>query len=440
MHFIAQFTSPGGPAPEFEIDQIVGQVEPSDAEDVRDYAWFGTRLGHKWQQEVESTFTVFCKTGNGGIYAIRGDVVEMTTTMPDDQLTRDLYEDYQFDVWWKVKNITHCDYETLDDVPGLSQNDKPAAITFSGQCTFAYWNPEADAGAHTEPAQTHHALEARAPNQPEVVLDAREVLHGVDFSGAAEHDGRNRKIWIATWNTQNKSITLENGSDGRFGRADLADKVAREGGWWIFDFPFGIPLGIAAALKIKSWDEWLEWCHANGDPKARRDAARSAAQEGNVAWSTRRQVDLQWGTTWFPLFEQLYRQTIRGAAEVLYRLRHERREAVCIYPWDDRGDKRIFVGEGFPGATVRRQLHLPATGYKGAGDDRREARRRILDAVSQNGVPIPEQIAEVAINDTEGDGLDALVLLLACRISQGLSDDCWHNARDRDVEGWFPVV
>jgi hypothetical protein len=164
-----------------------------------------------------------------------------------------------------------------------------------------------------------------------------------------------------------------------------------------------------------------------------------------VAWAERRQVDESNHTTWFPLFEQLYRQTIYGAREVLLPL-HE--DGFCVLPWGWAALKKpAAVVEGFPGATVRNHLLKRRVSYKGRTGAHRVAREAIVRAVKSApvAVPIPDGVAAKAVEDQDGYALDALVLLLGSWISQRLTWAKWKqqlaelDGYGATVEGWFPV-
>jgi hypothetical protein len=127
--------------------------------------------------------------------------------------------------------------------------------------------------------------------------------------------------------------------------------IKRESGWWSLDFPFGIAKETACALKLSSWQEWLSWCGRELDATMLRDEARESTNRAGVTWGQRRQVDKDNQTAWFPLFEQLYRQTIYGAREVLLPLS---KQGFCVLPWGWTAiEKTTVVVEGFPGAIVR---------------------------------------------------------------------------------------
>lgn len=278
------------------------------------------------------------------------------------------------------------------------------------------------------------------------------LLHGVDFSGAREGRCGNRKLWIASWDTATQRIDLINGAEEGFRRADLPQRIVDAGGWWVFDFPFGIAAEIGSVLQgnVNSLAGWLEFCRGDGQlddsfARRRRDAARAAAAANHVVWSTRRQVDIENQTTWFPLFEQLYRQTITGAAEVLFPLHTQFSGEVSILPWYPPHGARTCVVEGFPGLVLRCLLNLPATGYKGRQAGRREQRELIVGEL-RRVLPITEAIAATAIEDTEGDALDALLLLLSAAQCANADGQLWQRQlqrleeTNRVVEGWFPAA
>jgi hypothetical protein len=156
-------------------------------------------------------------------------------------------------------------------------------------------------------------------------------------------------------------------------------------------------------------------------------------------------VDESHKTTWFPLFEQLYRQTIYGVREVLLPL-HD--EGVCILPWGSTALREsAVVVEGFPGATIRDRLLKQRVSYKGSTGAHKTARQAIIKALQTApfAIPISDNIAAVAVEDNEGDALDALVLLAGSWVATTLSSEKWNQQLARldrcnaTVEGWFPV-
>ena len=469
--FIAQFTEGGGPNPQLELDRIVSQAEPTDIESQQDTAWFPTNRGVQgWKESDDSQCLVFCRTRSGEIDAIHARVVEVSRKLPDDPIVLDYYSDHEFPVWWKVTDIRRMSFASLKDIPGVSMTGKPANETFSGNATFAFWsfpNQEINAssnGKESSLSQSNDLLDSNTTTLTHVpqksqrslssvshdVSSGMPLLHGVDFSGGVERADRgNGKIWIATWDVERNTVNLESGDQGNFRRRDLPTKVVSDKGWWVFDFPFGIARETACALQLDHWEQWLDWCHGEDRPQdyatLRRNTAKAKVEEARLNWAIRRTIDEELGTTWFPMFEQLYRQTIYGAAEVLFPMKYEHSENVEILPWGEPSESKAVVMEGFPGVTIRERLRLPATGYKGRGDDRQDRRKEILAALTGDwNLPLLEKDVALAVEDTEGDAVDALVLLVACRINYDLDRESWQANRDRlhehscIVEGWFP--
>jgi len=312
--------------------------------------------------------------------------------------------------------------------------DGEVVIEFSR--TFLIWK-RADAPA--VPAMNS----SRVPVTPTTAAldeDPALPLHGVDFSGARGAGGRNAKIWIASWFPQRDSVELQSGRDGRgFDRAGLARKIIEGGGVWVIDFPFGPPAALASGVGWSTWEEYLCWCASKSDPTELRDELRETLRGG--LWSAKREIDRQLKTTWFPFFEQLYRQTITGARDLLGPLERAGRDKACILPFHERAEAErglSVVIEGFPGWTLRRHC-LPSSGYKRQGIDAEEKRRCILNFLIECGVPISDADRSRAIADTNGDAVDALVLLLAARDASTRPAADWRgkvgsNAR---IEGWF---
>ena len=266
-------------------------------------------------------------------------------------------------------------------------------------------------------------------------------LHGVDFSGARETRGRNGKIWIASWYPDREFVELKSGGDDPgFDRVGLAGKIIESGGTWVIDFPFGPAAAVAAEAAWTKWHDYLAWCGSNPAPTALRDQLRQVLQGAGVPWSTTRKIDQRLGTTWFPFFEQLYRQTITGGRDVLDPLDQAGRDRTRILPFHDHaaanGELSVVI-EGFPGHTLT-TLDLARTGYKHRTLPAQESRARIVNALRERGVPISDADARTAIKDAEGDAVDALVLLHAARDASLRTAAEWAAVGpDASIEGWF---
>ena len=113
----------------------------------------------------------------------------------------------------------------------------------------------------------------------------------------------------------------------------------------------------------------------------------------------------------------------------------------------DGAQRAAVVVEGFPGATIRAHLLKRRVSYKGRTGPHKTAREAIIRALKSApfAIPIPDDVAVRAVEDQDGDAIDALVLLLGSWISQRLSVDKWKQQLARldgcsaTVEGWFPV-
>jgi hypothetical protein len=435
----------------------------ADGSPVRE-AWFGThKPGANW-----GGAGICILLAAGTPEAIIAEVVDRTNKAPDEPATRELYRDRgEFVAWWRIRNPIRARFESLHEIPGHGwHSGLGAAKVFHSQVSFTYWDfggasfeDLASSAAVVNQNVPHLAIPvgAAARDEPASAADPgcerwsrpEFPVYGVDFSGG-EEDQRygNRKIWVAAW-SPGKDVALRCGwadsTADKVCRRDLPGLIKRQPGWWSLDFPFGIAKDTARALGLNSWPEWLRWCGGEGDATALRDEARELTFRAGVAWGQRRQVDESNRTTWFPLFEQLYRQTIYGAREVLLPLYDE---GLCILPWGRMEIKKpAVVVEGFPGATVRDHLLKRRVSYKGRTGAHKTAREAIISALRSApfAIPIPDDVAAKAVEDQDGDALDALVLLLGSWISQRLSVDQWKQQLARldgcgaTVEGWFPV-
>ena len=406
-------------------------------------SWVATRKrGSDFVARPDSQLLAFAIDEPGNSLALTARVVSRYGALPPAALVRDMYEDYKdiFQAYWKITDVD-LRLISYEDLPGTNMKSGrrvPDAFR-RGQLSFAYWLPDPSADApisvhRVDPAPTSSAVQQTdSPTVP---------LHGVDFSGAREIGGRNGKIWIASWYPDRDFVELRSGGDDPgFDRIGIADKVIEGSGTWVIDFPFGPPVAVAEAAGWNAWHEYIAWCGSDPDPTALRDNLREELQRAGVRWSTRREVDNKLGTRWFPFFEQLYRQTITGARDVLHPLHRTSRDRVRILPFHHyaaANDELSVVIEGFPGATLE-QCGLPATGYKHSGHDAEDQRRRIVDSLRERGVTVCDADASRAVEDAEGDAIDALVLLHAARNARRRTAAQWSDkvGGHATIEGWF---
>ena len=415
-------------------------------------SWIATRKrGAAFEARPDSRLLAFARDETPHALALTARVMSRHGTLPRDALVTDMYGDYEdsFGAYWKITDVRlkRISYEEL---PGTTMEGVPIPDAFRSPLPFAYWLPDPRAAAGesaTRPRASRRPPAHRTGSAPafravQPTDSPTSPLHGVDFSGAREIGGRNGKIWIASWYPDRDSIELRSGGDDPgFDRIGLANEVSEGSGTWVIDFPFGPPIAVSEAAGWTTWHKYIAWCGSDPDPTALRDKLREELQRTGVLWSTRREVDRKLGTTWFPFFEQLYRQTITGARDVLRSLHRISRNRVRILPFHghaDTNDELSVVIEGFPGATLE-QCGLPATGYKHSGSEAEEQRRRIVDSLRERGVPVGAADAARAVDDAEGDAVDALVLLHAARNASRRTPAHWRDkvGAHASIEGWF---
>ena len=432
-----KLTVGGGPEPLCELRRVF-----LAAQDAREgVSWIATRKsGAAFAQSPDSRLLAFATDGAGNALMLTARVVARDRTLPSDALVADMYEDYrsEFEAYWKIVDV-RLKCVLYDQLPGTTIKGVRIPAAFRSQLSFAYWLPgpiDDQVIAVPSVGRVPGPSAARRTDAPTL------PLHGVDFSGAREAGGRNPKIWIASWYPERDFVELKSGGDAPgFNRIELANKVIEGGGIWVMDFPFGPPARVARAAGWALWHDYLTWCGSDVDPTALRDELREALHRADVRWSTKREVDGEIDTTWFPFFEQLYRQTITGARDILLPLHRAGRDRTRILPFHNHavGNANLsIVIEGFPGAALKR-CGLPATGYKHAGREAEDQRRRIVDTLRERGIPIRDADATRAVDDVEGDAVDALVLLDSARNASRRTAAEWNNevGVNASIEGWF---
>lgn len=438
-HIAIKLTSGGGPEPLEELRRVY-ETAQSDPENG---AWIATRKpGKGFMLVPKSRLLAFARQPVGMVRALTAKIESRSTKMPDDPLAMDMYGEHKgrFEAYWRVREVVDLGLMAESALPGKMPSGKSVAEAFAGHLSFAYWLP----GDETPPPARHKWPKPQLPGirrrgSPTV------SLHGVDFSGARENAGRNGKLWIASWNPEQRSVSLESGGDDPgFGRCGLAERILRDGGMWVIDFPFGPPARVASAAGWRTWRDYLAWCSSNAEPEALRDELRVILRSAGVPWSTKRKIDACTDATWFPFFEQLYRQTITGARDILARLDAADRGRAVVLPFHGAHKptpERSVVVEGFPGWTLR-GLCLASTGYKHSTDDARGRRLAILGALRRRGLPIGDAACTRAVEDSEGDAIDALALLYAAWRGHRRGREEWGAATGHapcvtGIEGWY---
>lgn len=231
----------------------------------------------------------------------------------------------------------------------------------------------------------------------------RVLLHGVDFSGGA--DGGRGKIRVVRREAGVRGIAIE--SLGAMDRRELLRAIEGANGpsLWRIDAPFGLPIETLEAHGLgASWIETARWMRSFGSPRAWRTALRERNRR-----EPRRLCDRASSTPMAPMNLRVFKQTWTLVCEILLPLAEA---GIRIEPMHG-GPHETVVAEGCPASALRLR-GWPSRGYKGRGDPPREARRAILAHLAaewRDVATIPSAVGEAAIDDEEGDLLDAMLLV-----------------------------
>ncbi|MFM1823028.1 MAG: hypothetical protein RI967_1294 [Planctomycetota bacterium] len=243
------------------------------------------------------------------------------------------------------------------------------------------------------------------------------VIHGVDFSGA--DSGGASKIRIAERELKPRSAVRVRGRLDRHGlrRAILESRNDGREHLWRIDAPFGLPLACFTDAMPEGFEEvlagrelsWLavaEWMSGFATPREWRAAMRDASRK-----EPKRTCDREFATPLAPMNLRVFKQTFTLIKEIALPLA---REGVAIMPVSmpaDGSTPAVRVCEGCPASVLKRR-EWPAKGYKGGGEPPRRVREELVRLLRHEGLEIPSDIAVEAINDEEGDLLDAIILTM----------------------------
>jgi hypothetical protein len=236
------------------------------------------------------------------------------------------------------------------------------------------------------------------------------ILHGVDFSGAESGGAAKIRVVEREWPAPGGHPITVRGRMDRNGltRAILAGREDGKRHLWRIDAPFGLPLETVTAIGGSfgvpaDWRAVAEWMRSLGSPRGWRQLLREVSRR-----EPRRTADRSERTPMAPMNLRVFKQTWTLIVEVLLPLADE---GIRIEPVANCATgHRIVVCEGCP-ASVLERLGWPTRGYKGGGEPPMAVRQAIVDRLAQSGLTITEGIGNDAIRDTEGDLLDALLLL-----------------------------
>ncbi|PSP74820.1 hypothetical protein BRC86_04875 [Halobacteriales archaeon QS_3_64_16] len=247
-------------------------------------------------------------------------------------------------------------------------------------------------------------------------VDTRQVIHGVDFSGARQAGG---KIRIATGVLDDglriercRSVaetigTPQRGPALEYLREFLAGERRAVVG---LDFSFGVPHELMDAEDWRAFvqDFDFESVEAMTDTYVGRTRKRTDGERTYL----KRATDEETGAS-SPYGFVVAAQTYYGIQDVLRPLARDGR--VSVLPMDDPGKSEPWLCEIYPAATLR-DLGLPDETYKNDGKypDARSRRERIVSSLREAGLSFAEEeIVETAIADSGGDALDSIVAAVA---------------------------
>ena len=260
-------------------------------------------------------------------------------------------------------------------------------------------------------------------------MTTRPIL-GIDFSGAAL---AGEKIWLARAHFKNEKLVfaeLRNAANlpGGAPEREAALKAlvqyiqSFEAPICGFDFPF--------SLQFDELDRsnWRDWALSLPERFAGADEFR-AAHAG-----AKRETDIKAKTPFAPLNLRLYRQTYYGIAHVLAPLL--RTNALAL-PFDEPNEEpdttATWLLEICPASLLKK--HKLYFSYKGKSDAQLENCARILsESQLKFDLEMPDEIRRNALDDTEGDALDAI--LSAVCVAQALEKSEWATRSESEkLEG-----
>lgn len=230
----------------------------------------------------------------------------------------------------------------------------------------------------------------------------RACVLGVDFSGGRQAE---RKVWIAQARLRGFVLNVETLASaetlfsvrGPFETCRaLCDHIVRAGSCVVgIDAPFGL---ARASVASPDWPSLLREVASTADADAfRRDFG---------APERRRATDIEAKTPFAPTNLRLYRQTYFAMAHLAAPLVAS--DGARFPPMQKVDAAKPIVIETCPASRLKR-LGLYGAPYKGAGDERRRMRAAMLAAFQSQGVRLAACVIDRALEDAEGDALDAVV-------------------------------
>lgn len=253
-------------------------------------------------------------------------------------------------------------------------------------------------------------------------LELPAAIYGVDFSGGALA-GRN--IWIArasplrvrtsTPRLRIESLdcleSLSGAPEREPALAHLVNMVLGSTGVWGIDFPFGLPVELAAMGE--GWLAQLSFLRRfDGDAKAFGLWCVDQAKKSHGRLHIRRTTDTDTKTPFDCYHYRIIYQTFHGMRDVLGALCEDESTAVLPFDYARAGGARRWVVEACPSSTLKR-LRLPHQNYKQPAGGallpkRRRTRLAILAGIEAFAEISPGQRRTIMRNGG-GDALDAVI-------------------------------
>jgi hypothetical protein len=266
-------------------------------------------------------------------------------------------------------------------------------------------------------------VENHNPSAVEIEIGEPMILHGIDFSGASS--GGAAKIRVVERDLLKRHEPIR--SKGRMDRNSLMRHIlecAKDGQPHLFriDAPFGLALESLRQFDVEpTWSGMVTWMESFKDPRLWRTAIRKVSRQ-----EPKRVCDQIFRTPMAPMNLRIFKQTWTLIAEVLKPLADA---GIRIEPvHSGHAKNQVTVCEGCP-ASILKFSGMPDHGYKGAGIPPRQLRERLVRTLDQEHLRIPDRVGQEAIDDEEGDLLDAMILL-----TDPLQ---WIPPATATIEGWL---
>lgn len=251
---------------------------------------------------------------------------------------------------------------------------------------------------------------------------------GVDFSGARN---AGNGIWVAEGSDVEGRLVIDRLRRARDLSGGAVDRpsalcalrahlAVQDSALVGLDFPFSLPSEL---IDAPDWPAFAKGFAARyTDPEAFREDCRRRTGGREI----KRRTDRETKTPFCAYNLRLYRQTYWGVASILAPLAEDPR--ITIATILDRPNANRTLAETCPASSLKRLgLYRP---YKGRSEALRDWRRAILMRLREEGVDCGDVLGEIAIADTGGDALDAIIAAATMwRITCDAEEDL--TARDR---------